>query len=81
MIVISRHCPFGADNSVQIRQAVFFFRKVHNSNLDAKKVKSPFKSVYLIFFMPGSFGFKLSEDCNIALRSMHTQPEKCVLKF
>ena len=75
MVVISRQGPFGADKSVQISQAVFFI-KGHNPNLDAKKAKLPFKSGYPIFFMPGSFGFKLSEDYNIALRSVHSQPEK-----
>ena len=30
--------------------------------------------------MAGSFGLKLSENCNIALRSMHSQPEKMCLE-
>ena len=30
--------------------------------------------------MPGPFGFKLSENYNIVLNFMHTQPIKCVMK-
>ena len=52
-----------------------FFYKGTQSELRRKKAKLSYKSGYQIFFMPGSFGFKHAENCNIALRSMHMQPE------
>ena len=67
MLEISRQYPFGAEKAVQISQAVFF------KNFDTKKAKSPSKIGYQIFFMNGSFGFKLLETFDIALRFMHTQ--------
>ena len=80
MVAISKQCLFGVDRAVQISWVVFF-DKGTQPELLRKKAKSPYKSGYQIFFMPSSFGFKLSENCNIVLRSMHTQQEKSVLKF
>ena len=71
MVAISSQYSFGADEAVQISQAVFLI-KVHNPNFDTKIAKSHY-SGYQIFIMNGSFGFKLSENFNIALLSMHTQ--------
>ena len=74
MFAISSQYSFGADKAVQISQAVFFFLiKGHNLNFETKAAKSPYYSGYQIFIMYGSFGFKLSENFNIALLSMHTQ--------
>ena len=81
MVAISRKCPFGSDKAVQISRAVFFDKGTQPELRRKKKTKSPYTSGYLFFFMPGSFGFKLSENCIIASQSMHMQPEKCVLKF
>ena len=72
MVAISSFYSFGADKAVQISQAVFFI-KGHNRNLDTKTAKSPYESGYLIFIMNGSLGFKLSENFNMALLSMHMQ--------
>ena len=72
MVAISRQYSFGADEAVQISQAVFFI-KGHNPNFDTKTAKSPYLSGYQIFIMNGSFGFKLSANFNIALLSMQTQ--------
>ena len=47
--------------------------KGHNPNFDTKTAKSPYYSGYQIFILNGSFAFKLSENFNIALLSMHTQ--------
>ena len=80
MVGISRQCPFGADKAVQISRAVFF-DKGAQPKLRQKNAKSPYKSGCQIFFRPGSFEFSLSENYNIAQRSMHTQPEKCVWMF
>ena len=68
MLESSRQYPFGAEKAVQISQAVFFFK-----NFDTKNAESPSKSGYQIFLMNGSFGFKLLETFNIAIRFMHTQ--------
>ena len=54
--------------------------KGHNPNFAAIKAKSPYKSGCQIFSMTSSFKFLLSENCNIALRSMHTRPEKMCLE-
>ena len=80
MVPISSKYSFDADKAVQISQAVFFI-KGHNPNFNTKTAKSPYKSGYQIFIMNGSFGFKLSENFNIALLSMHTQQIFFVLKF
>ena len=72
MVAISSQYSFGADKAVQISQAVFLIMG-HNPNFDTKTAKSPYKSGYQIFTMNGYFGFKLSENFNIALLSMHTQ--------
>ena len=81
--MISRQYSFGADKTVWISQAVFLI-KGHNLNTRLKKTKKRNKlinqdirsSLCLAFFKPN-----LSEKFNIVLRSMHTQPVKCVLKF
>ena len=66
MVAISRQYPFGADKAGCI--------------LDTDKKQNTLLIGYQIL-MPGSFGFKFSENFNFVLLSMHTQQEKCVLKF
>ena len=80
MVTISSQYSFGADKGVQISLAVFLI-KGHNPNFDTKTAKSPYISECQIFSMNGSFEFKLSENLNIALLSMHTQHNIFVLKF
>ena len=72
MVAISSHYSFGADNAVQISR-LYFLIEGHNPNFDTKTAKSHYSSGYPIFIMSGSFGFKLSENFNIALLSLHTQ--------
>ena len=55
--------------------------KGHNPNFDTTKAKLPYQSDSQIFFMPGSLKFKLTEFLNIALYSVHTQPDLGVLKL
>ena len=78
MVPISRHCPYGVDKAVQISRAVFFFDKGTQPKLPHKQSKTPYYSGYQIF-MPGSFEFNFSENCNIALRYMHSQLDKICL--
>ena len=80
MVAISSQYSFGADKRGQISQAVFLIRG-HNPNFDTKTAKSPYLYGYQIFIMNGSFGFKLSENLNIALLYMQTQQMFLVLKF
>ena len=80
MVAISIQYSFGADKAVQISQAVFLI-KGHNPNFDTKTAKSPYLSGYQIFILNGSFGFKLSENFNIALLSKHTQQICFILKL
>ena len=67
----------GADKDVQGRQVVLMI-KGHNPNFDTTKDKSPYESGDQIFFMPGSFWFKLSEMFNIAVYSVHTTRRSCI---
>ena len=79
MVAISRQYSFGADKAVQISQAVFF-DKGTQPELRHKNCKITL-SGYQIVIMNGSFGFKLSENFNIALLSNDTQQISFVLKF
>ena len=69
------------DKAVQISQAVFFDKRTQSELQRKKSEKPPYKSGYLIFFKPGSFGCKLTENCNIALRSMHMCLEVLTFKM
>ena len=80
IVAMSSKYSFDADKAVQISQAEFLL-KGHNLNFDVKTAKSPYKSGHHIFFMKGFLMFKLSENFNIALLSMHTQHQLFVLKF
>ena len=42
--------------------------------MDKTKANAPYQSGYLLTFMTGSFGFKLSANFIIALKSIHTIP-------
>ena len=81
MVSISRQCPFGADKAVQISQAVTFDK---GTQPELSRTKNKIAFLIRIFFMSGSFRFKLSENCNIAVCSMHTQQDhtgKCIRGF
>ena len=80
MVTISSQYSFDAYKAVQISQAVFL-DKGTQSNYDTKTAKSPYESGYQIFIMSGSFGFKLWDNFNIALFSLHTQKIVFILKF
>ena len=69
--ILSQYC-FGVEKAVQISQAVFLIKE-HNPNFNTKTSKPPYKSGYQLVIMNGFFGFKFSENFNIALLSMHTK--------
>ena len=53
MVAIPRQCPYGADKAVQISWAVFFDKGTQPGHR-RKETKSPKKTGYQIFFMPGT---------------------------
>ena len=76
MIAISRQYPFVADKAVQVSWVVFLI-KGHNSNFAMKsKIAELIRISDRLY--ASTFVFKHSENCNIALCSMHTQPPKSV---
>ena len=77
MAAIPGQYSFGADKVVQISQAVFFI-KGHNPNFDIKTEKSPYQSGYQVFFMNGSFGFKLSEKIILLYFLCKRNKKKCL---
>ena len=80
MVAISRQYFSGVDKAVQIRLAVFVDKGTqpelqHNNSKFALLFRISDRLYVLLF------GFKLSTIFNIALHSVHTQPDLAALKL
>ena len=80
MVAISSQYLSGADKAVQIRQSVFVDKRTQSKPQHSKR-----EIAFLIrisdLLYPCSFVLKLSGNSNVALHSIHTQPDLCVLKL
>ena len=70
---ISRQCPFGTDEAVQISRTSCCDKGAQPQYFN-KKAKSPYKLGHQILIFPGCFGFKLSKNFN----KPHTTGKMCL---
>ena len=65
-----------ANSAIDVKRSAFVDKEAQR-----KHAETPYQPGYLSTFMTGSFGFKLSANFNIALKSMHTTPYTVLSSF